>query len=144
MTNLSRREVMKVGVGAVAALAVVPSLASATPESANAAIADWNSKGVRASAGDMRLIAPEIAENGNTVPIEVKAPGAVEIRVFADGNPDPKIFACKFGPASGDQSVQTRIRMAGTQNVIAVAEYADGSFARTEAQVKVTIGGCGG
>ena len=48
----------------------------------------WSAKAVNAKQGNLVLTAPEIAENGNIVPVEVEAPGAVEIKVFADGNPD--------------------------------------------------------
>lgn len=49
-----------------------------------------------------------------------------------------------FGDGSASQSATTRIRLAGTQDVVAVAEMADGSFASAHQTVKVTIGGCGG
>jgi len=90
------------------------------------------------------LIAPEIAENGNTVPIEVNAPGAVSIMVLATGNPTPAVGTFNFGPLAGAQMASTRIRLAGTQDVMAIAKMADGSFASASQEVKVTIGGCGG
>ena len=48
------------------------------------------------------------------------------------------------GDGAGAQAATTRIRLAGTQDVVAVAEMADGSFAAVSKTVKVTIGGCGG
>ena len=87
---------------------------------------------------------PEIAENGNTVPISMDAPGAVAITDLAAGNPTPGVAKFNFGAGSGSQSCTTRIRLAGTQDVIAVAEMADGSFSAAHQTVKVTIGGCGG
>ncbi len=94
--------------------------------------------------GAIDLTAPEIAENGNTVPIEVSAPGAVMVAVFADGNPVPNVATFKFGPLNPSRSASTRIRLAQTQNVVAIAQMEDGSFQRASANVKVTIGGCGG
>ena len=94
--------------------------------------------------GAITLTAPEIAENGNTVPIGVDAPGAVEITLYADGNPVPNVATFKFGPMSASRSASTRIRLARTQNVVAVAKMEDGSFQMAKAEVKVTIGGCGG
>ena len=94
--------------------------------------------------GGIDLIVPEIAENGSTVPVEVVAPGAVMIRVFSDKNPEPDVATFKFGPLNPTQRASTRIRLATTQNVIAIAQMADGSFHRVSANVKVTIGGCGG
>ena len=49
-----------------------------------------------------------------------------------------------FGELAGAHSASTRIRLAGTQDVIAIAQMADGSFAKASSNVKVTIGGCGG
>ena len=100
--------------------------------------------GAEAAAGDLSITAPEIAENGNTVPIEVSAPGAVMVALFADGNPTPAVCTTKFGKLNPTHNAATRIRLAKTQNVIAVAQMEDGSFQRAQAEVKVTIGGCGG
>lgn len=100
--------------------------------------------GAEAAMGGVTLTAPEIAENGNTVPIEVDAPGATEIRVYAMGNPTPGVVAFTFGPLAAAQRASTRCRLAGTQEVVAVAKMADGSFAMDKKEVKVTIGGCGG
>ena len=90
------------------------------------------------------LTAPEIAENGNTVPIEVSAPGASAVIILAMGNPNPGVARCAFGPLAGSQSFSTRIRLAKSQDVVAIAKLADGSFVRASSPVKVTIGGCGG
>jgi sulfur-oxidizing protein SoxY len=49
-----------------------------------------------------------------------------------------------FGPLAASQSASTRIRLASTQDVIAIAKMADGSFVQATNNVKVTIGGCGG
>ncbi len=90
------------------------------------------------------LALPEIAENGNTVPVEVDAPGAVAILLLASGNPEPAVATFTFGPAAANQRAATRIRLAQTQDVIAMAKMADGSIVQASATVKVTIGGCGG
>lgn len=100
--------------------------------------------GAAVGTGGITLIAPEIAENGNTVPIEVSAPGAEAIIVFAAGNPTPDVATFNFGPLAAQQSASTRIRLAGTQDVIAIARMPDGSFVQASQEVKVTIGGCGG
>jgi sulfur-oxidizing protein SoxY len=100
--------------------------------------------GAEVGEGGITLTAPEIAENGNTVPIEVSAPGASEIMVLALGNPTPGVATFKFGPMAGAHSASTRIRLAETQDVVAYAKLADGSFVKASSTVKVTIGGCGG
>ena len=66
------------------------------------------------------------------------------VSVFADGNPQPVVVSFRFTPASGRAAASTRIRLAKTQNVIALAETSDGSLYRTSREVQVTIGGCTG
>ncbi|MDP2733806.1 MAG: thiosulfate oxidation carrier protein SoxY, partial [Hoeflea sp.] len=97
------------------------------------------------------LTAPEIAENGNTVPISVSVESAMEgddlvesVIIFADGNPSPAVATFHFTEMSGAALATTRMRLAKTQNVVAVAKMKDGSFFMDKKQVKVTIGGCGG
>ncbi|MEL7514643.1 MAG: thiosulfate oxidation carrier protein SoxY [Pseudomonadota bacterium] len=137
---LTRRYFLVTGTGALAAAGLgLPALASATDD----AIAAFTG-GAPVADGGVTLTAPEIAENGNTVPIEVDAPGASEIIILADGNPLPGVATFMFGPMAAARSGSTRIRLAGTQNVIAVAKMEDGTFAKAQAAVKATIGGCGG
>ncbi|MBV7409592.1 thiosulfate oxidation carrier protein SoxY [Maritimibacter sp. DP1N21-5] len=137
--KLTRRDALAMGLGATA-VAMLPMRAFAAAEEA---IAEFTG-GAAVGEGDISLDAPEIAENGNTVPISVSAPGATAIAVYAAGNPTPAVATFTFGPAAGSQAASTRIRLAGTQDVIAVAQMADGSFIQTAKTVKVTIGGCGG
>lgn len=137
--EFSRRKAIALGVGA-GVFALLPMRLGAAPEDG---IAEFTG-GVEPNDGNVTLEAPEIAENGNTVPISVEAPGAVEIAVFALGNPLPNVVKFKFGPLAGSRSASTRIRLAETQEVVAVAKMADGSFVKTSKEVKVTIGGCGG
>ncbi|MDB9960312.1 thiosulfate oxidation carrier protein SoxY [Amylibacter sp.] len=99
--------------------------------------------GAAVTNGGINFTTPEIAENGNTVPIKFSAPGAKRVMILADGNPTPGVGLFNFGKLS-DASGSTRIRLAGTQDVIAVAEMADGSYVQVANTVKVTIGGCGG
>ena len=138
--QLTRRDTLLTGLAA-AAVAALPLRAMASTEEAIAAFTG----GAEVTDGDgLTLTAPEIAENGNTVPIEVSAPGATAIMVLATGNPLPDVGTFKFGPLAASQSASTRIRLAGTQDVVAIAQMPDGSFIRASKEVKVTIGGCGG
>jgi sulfur-oxidizing protein SoxY len=139
MMEFTRRDTLALG-AAAALVAVMPMRANASVEDAIGVFTG----GAETGSDGIELTAPEIAENGNTVPIEVSAPGAVAIAVFAAGNPTPGVATFKFGPLAGSQFASTRIRLAGTQDVVAVAQMADGSFARASKEVKVTIGGCGG
>ncbi|MBK1634446.1 thiosulfate oxidation carrier protein SoxY [Rhodovulum adriaticum] len=138
--EFTRRGALAVGAGVAATLMLPVRGAMAA---ADDMIAEFTGG---ASVGDsgITLTTPEIAENGNTVPIEVDAPGAVSILVLASGNPTPDVATFNFGPLAGAQRASTRIRLAGTQDVVAVAKMADGSFVQARNTVKVTIGGCGG
>lgn len=139
--ELSRRKILTIGAGSAAAagLTGLPAFASLTDDR----IAEFTG-GATTASGELTLAAPEIAENGNTVPIEVMAPGAVAVSVFADGNPVPAVATFNFGPLNPSRAASTRIRLATSQNVIAIAKMEDGSFQRADVPVKVTIGGCGG
>ena len=139
--TLSRREfVVGVSCGlAVAAVSAVPAQASLVNET----ISKFTG-GAEVVPGGIILDTPEIAENGNTVPIDVSAPGAASIMLLAAGNPVPAVATFNFGPLSGSRSGNTRIRLIKTQEVMAIAKMEDGSFKSTQATVKVTIGGCGG
>ena len=66
------------------------------------------------------------------------------LHVYAEGNPSPEVATFRFSPESGKARVSTRMRMRGSQNIIAVAEMSDGSVYMGKKAVKVTIGGCGG
>lgn len=137
--KFTRRDALALGLGATA-VAMLPMRALAAADEAIAAFTG----GADMGEGGITLTAPEIAENGNTVPISVDAPGAASILVLAAGNPTPGVAQFNFGEAAGSQSASTRIRLAGTQDVIAIAKMADGSFVKASSTVKVTIGGCGG
>lgn len=139
--KLTRRNMLITSSASAVAVAIgaFPAFASITDEE----IAKITG-GAALSEGAVTLDAPEIAENGNTVPIGVDAPGAVAVTLFADGNPLPNVATFRFGPLSASRSASTRIRLAKTQNVIAIAEMEDGTFQKASANVKVTIGGCGG
>lgn len=137
--NLTRRDALALGLGATA-VSLLPLRAMAAADDAIAAF----TQGAEIGTGGITLTAPEIAENGNTVPVSVDAPGAVSILVLATGNPTPEVATFNFGPLAGAQSASTRMRLSGTQDVVAIAKMADGSFVKASSVVKVTIGGCGG
>jgi sulfur-oxidizing protein SoxY len=107
--------------------------------------------GRTAQEGRITLRLPAIAENGNTVPlgIMVESPMTAAdhvktIHVFATGNPTPEVAVFHLTPAMGRANADTRIRLGQTQDVVALAEMADGNLFMARAEVKVTIGGCGG
>lgn len=107
--------------------------------------------GVEPQMGRVILDMPEIAENGNTVPmhVRVQSPMTAEdhvqkVMILADGNPSSGVATFHFSPMAGVAEANTRIRLGGTQNVMAVAQMSDGSFHMGSFEVRVTIGGCGG
>jgi len=146
----TRRRVLAVGAlgGMVAALA--PRLAVAKPEDVAAAIKKlYGDKKV--ADGKVKLEMPQIAENGNVVPVTVSVDSAMTdadyvkaVHLFAEGNPIPAVATFYFTPLCGKAVCSTRIRMAATQNIVAVAETSKGELYTGKTEVKVTIGGCGG
>lgn len=139
--ELTRRDLFALTAG-LAAVGLSGLPAGASQEAADAVIKEF--AGGMPEMGSVDIVAPEIAENGNTVPIEVSAPGAASIMILAAGNPNPEVATFHFTPFSAEQRASTRIRLAGTQSVIAVAKMADGSAVMNKREIKVTIGGCGG
>jgi sulfur-oxidizing protein SoxY len=150
--SLNRRKVLTIGVGALAAVGGggVPWPAFAAKNDSDDLIKKFTG-GKAATEGRVRLDLPEIAENGNTVPMTVSVESPMteqsyvsDVLIVADGNPRGGVVTFHFSPASGVAEANTRIRLAETQNIIAVAKMNDGAFFMTSKQVKVTIGGCGG
>ena len=150
--QFTRRKVLGLTAGAaafaVAGAQISPALASV--EEAEKMVMEFTG-GATPGEGKGSLNTPEIAENGNTVPVSVSVESAMEgddlvesVIIFADGNPSPAVATFHFTEMSGEALATTRIRLAKTQNVIAVAKMKDGSVFMDKKQVKVTIGGCGG
>lgn len=101
--------------------------------------------------GRIALELPETAENGNTVPytVSVESPMTASdyvktIHVLAIGNVQPGVATFSFTPESGKAAVSSRMRLARTQDVVAIAELSNGRFLMARRPVKVTIGCCGG
>ena len=136
----TRRDVLRFA-GATAAAALLRPGAAAASNGASRAVAAFTG-GVPPLDGGVLLDVPEIADNGGAVPVRVAAEGARRIALFADGNPNPGVAVFSFG-RSAPPAATIRIRLAESQNVIAVAEMADGTFRRTSRSIAVTVGGCG-
>ena len=150
-SNFNRRQTLALGAGAmtVAVLGVSSGPALAKND-AEEAIKKFTG-GKTPVQGKIKLDLPEIAENGNTVPMTVTVDSPMteqshvtDVLIVADENPRSDVVTFHFSPASGVAEANTRIRLAATQDVIAVAKMNDGSVFMTSKQVKVTIGGCGG
>ncbi|HEX8166741.1 MAG TPA: thiosulfate oxidation carrier protein SoxY [Beijerinckiaceae bacterium] len=146
----SRRQALALGAGALAAaggLAPAPALAKNDADE----IVKAFTGGREPAKGKVKLDLPEIAENGNTVPMTVMVESPMtpeshvtDILVVADQNPRAGVVRFRLSPLSGVAEANTRIRLAETQNVVALAKMNDGSVFTDSKLVKVTIGGCGG
>ena len=144
--SITRRKVLGSGAGLGAVVVAGGSILSVPAYAGEVEdmIAEFTG-GAAVGTGGVSLGAPQIAENGNTVPVSVSSDGSIsEVMVIATGNPSPGVARFKFSEMSGSSSASTRIRLAKTQDLVAVAKMADGSFVSDTKTVKVTIGGCGG
>jgi sulfur-oxidizing protein SoxY len=132
--------------GAVPIVTVRP--AEATPAELASAIRNVTG-GAAVKTGKVKLDVPPLVENGNTVPLTVSVanPMAPEdhvrsIHVFNEKNPQPNIGNFHLGPHSGRAQVSTRIRLADSQKIVAIARLSDGSFWSTSVEVIVTLAAC--
>jgi sulfur-oxidizing protein SoxY len=146
----TRRGVLALAAGGMA-ITVLPRPASAQLAAPTQAAIDRLRGSRTPQEGRITLRAPPIAENGNTVPLTVSVESPMTaadhvkaIHVFADKNPTPDVATFHLTPAMGRASADTRIRLGQTQDVVALAEMSDGTLFMARAEVKVTIGGCGG
>ena len=150
MRTIDRRKAMVLGAGALAGAAgALP--AWAAPEGEVAAETKKFTGGKEPTKGKITIDLPEIAENGNTVPMTVSVESPMtaesyvqEVLILAEANPSANTAHIMFSPMAGKAEVALRIRLAATQNVIALAKMNDGSVFVEKKVVKVTIGGCGG
>ncbi|KXF74952.1 sulfur oxidation protein SoxY [Paramesorhizobium deserti] len=99
--------------------------------------------------GRVRLELPPLVENGNAVGVTVTAESPMtatdhvrRIGVFNEKNPEANVAVFHLGPRSGRAQVSTRIRLATSQTVVAVAEMSDGSFWSSRASAIVTLAAC--
>jgi sulfur-oxidizing protein SoxY len=139
---MKRRDAVLVLPAAVAALSFRP--AHATPASLAAAINAFTGGGAVRDGRVLLDIAP-LVENGNAVPVTVAVDGSFAARrlaLFTEQNPQPEVAVFTLGPLAGRTQVATRMRLATSQTVVAMAELADGSFWQQRVQVVVTLAAC--
>lgn len=146
MKDLSRRQTFALFGWALAVFALMrPSRAQAqTPDP----IAEFTG-GKTPAAGRIELDIPFTADNANSVPIGIKVDSPMtaenycsEVLVVAAKNPRPKVCSFKFEPGLGVAYLSTRIRLAESQDVTALAKMSDGSVFMTRKAVTVTSGAC--
>ncbi len=143
---VTRRTILATALGAASVMLVRP--ARATPDTMKAAIRDAVGE-APVKTGRVKLEVPPLVENGNTVPLVVtvdspmtEADHVKAIYVFNEKNPQPNIANFHLGPRSGVAKVSTRVRLADSQKVIAIAQMSNGAFWSAEADVIVTLAAC--
>jgi sulfur-oxidizing protein SoxY len=139
----ARRDFLLAGLGT---LLLRP--AAATPERLRAALATFTG-GAPLREGRVTLDIAPLVENGNVVPVHVSVTSPMtasdhvrRIALFTSRNPQPEVLVAHLGPRSGRAEVATRMRLATSQQVLAVAELSDGSFWRQGIDVIVTLAAC--
>jgi sulfur-oxidizing protein SoxY len=148
MQNQATRRDFFALAGGATMLAVTLRPAEATPATMTSAIRSVvGAEPVKT--GKVKLEVPPLVENGNTVPMTVSVahPMAPEdhvrsIHVFNEKNPQPNIGNFYFGPQAGRAQVSTRIRLADSQKIIAIAKLSDGTFWSASVDVVVTLAAC--
>jgi sulfur-oxidizing protein SoxY len=142
----TRRQIITAGLGVGAAVVVRPALA--TTEEMDAAVRSFTG-GAPVREGKVRFEIAPLVENGNTVPISVgvdspmtAADHVQAIVVFNERNPQPQVASFVLGPRAGRATVSTRIRLATSQKLVAVARMNDGSHWSRTVDVIVTLAAC--
>ena len=122
--------------------------AHATPEAMAAAIKEVVGEGMLRE-GRVKLDLPPLVENGNVVPLAVSVESPMTaadhvkaIHVFNEKNPQPHVFSARLGSRNGKAVIGTRIKLADSQKIIAIAETSSGAFWSASADVIVTLAAC--
>jgi len=153
----SRRDVLVGALEGAAVLGLLTSTAGAvlSADDDRRSIAFWNLyRNIIGEAepveGKVALTLDEIAENGNNVPFEIAVESPMtdgdyvkSLYLLSTANPQPGVARFHFTPLSGKAAVKGRMRLARTQDVIALAEESNGAFLIATRRIEVTIGGCG-
>ena len=147
---MSRRQALGLGAGAIVALALPLRPTAVLAKNDAEEVIKAFTGGKSPEKAKVKLELPEIAENGNTVPVTVSVESPMtkesyvkDVLIVADGNPRAGVITFHFSPSAVPEA-NTRIRLAGPQNVVAGAKMNDGSVYMASKEVKVTIGGGGG
>jgi sulfur-oxidizing protein SoxY len=149
--NSTRRQFLGLA-GSAAVIGAVPIVtlrpAEATPAMLASAIRNVVGE-AEVRTGKVKLDVPPLVENGNTVPMTVSVSNPMtpddyvrSIHVFNEKNPQPNIGNFYLGPRAGRAQISTRIRLADSQKIVAIARLSDGSFWSASVDVVVTLAAC--
>lgn len=143
-SGLTRRAAIAAGM----AVLVLPAVARAEPDDLERAIQAFT-KGVEPRVGKVKLDVAPLVENGNSVSVTIDvdhpmtgADRVTEIALFNERNPQPEVGVFHLSPRAGRAHVETRIRLATSQHLVAVARLGDGSVWSDRREVIVTIAAC--
>jgi sulfur-oxidizing protein SoxY len=147
----TRRRFLKLA-GSATAIGALPIVtlrpAEATPETMASAMRTVVGNAV-VKVGKVKLDIPPLVENGNTVPMTVSVSSPMtetdyvkSIHVFNEKNPQPNMGNFYLGPRSGRAQVATRVRLADSQKITAIARLSDDSLWSITAEVVVTLAAC--
>ncbi len=150
MNLVTRRTLLKrvLGTTVGASLCIVLKPLAAAPETLEGAIAAYT-KGKKVGLGRVTIEVDPLVENGNSVPITVNVTSPMStqdfvksIAIFNEKNPARDVVIFRFGPNAGRAKLTTRVRLASTQKLAAVAELSDGSYWMHSAEAIVTLAAC--
>ena len=144
--HYTRRQLIKGGTALGAWLIVGEAVA--TPQSMKEAMTEFTAN-TTLSRGRVKLEIAELIDNGNTVPVSIRvdspmteADHVTAIALFSEKNPESLAFLARMNHHAGRAAVSTRIRLANSQTIVAVAKMKDGSCWMHSAEVIVTIAAC--
>ena len=144
--DFQRRRLLGVSAALLGSVIVRPLVAA--PASLESSILEF-ARGAKVTAGKVKFEIAELIDNGNAVPITVSvespmtdANHVVAIAVFNEKNPQREVIKTKLTPLAGRAQISTRIRLATSQKLTAIAEMNDGTFYAQTVEVVVTLAAC--
>jgi len=148
---IARRQFLILSLGAVATGAqaqLPPNIAALRRAALDEAVRKVTG-GAQPRVGRVKLDLPPLIDNGNAVPLSVTVESPMTpadhvraIHVFTEKNPQPNVLNAQFGPRAGRARIATRVRIADTGNVVALAQMSDGTFWSDSVSVVVTLSAC--
>jgi len=147
----SRREFLLLACGALSGAAqaqLPPDIGAKRKAAADEALRKVTG-GAELRTGKVKLDIPPLIDNGNAVPLTVTVDSPMTekdhvraIHVLTERNPQPNVVSVHLGPRAGRANITTRVRLADTQTVTAIAQMSDGSFWVDRVPVVVTLSAC--
>lgn len=148
MGTPARRRFISVLAG-LAAAPLLPSRAARAQSDTFAPLIRQVTGGAALRSGRVKVDTPRLADNGHSVPLKVSVESPMtaadhvrSVTLLSERNPRPVMAKFHLGPKSGRAEVTTRVRLNGTQRVLAIAQLSDGSYWSGSAEVEVTESAC--